>query len=424
MIRLTLYIVTALSISLIAAWVASNPGQIIITWQGWEIRTTIAVFIFFIVLYTAAILASLKLLKWLNILSYLSSPQRLAGKRKKGALDLDQAWSALALGDHEQAIKMGLRAKSKLGEDHNVLRLLASATKQSGKIENPYFEALKSAPHSAPWVLKQELDQLIELKSWEEALPIANKMLSERPGNRYLAEVQLMLLAHLGLWHDAKEALNLKGGISPSQKAHLKAMVEYCIALEEKAAGRKIEAQALTKSALKKDPKFGPAAILSARLYLEQGDQKEAGKILNAIWKRSPNSEIANMLIDLNPLESATETYRRIKSVSEKMPEHTERQQLLARAAIDAGHWPEARQALELNIASGKPTKTTYQLLAQLERKQKNDDAAAQKFVVLSEALKDDSPWVCRECLSPTQHYVPVCSTCQEFDSLINPSVT
>ena len=424
MIRLTFYMITALLISLAAAWVASNPGQIVITWQGWEIRSTIAVFIFLAFLYTAAIWAFLRLLKWLNISSYLGSPQRLAAKRQKGELDLDRAWSALALGDHSQATKMGLRAKSKLGEDHNVLRLLASATKQSGKVENPYFEALKKEPQSAPWVLKHELDHLIECKSWEEALPVAERMLIEHPDNGELLEIRFSLLVRLGRWFEANEALKSKGGFTSLQKGHLKAVIEYCLALEEKAAGKKTEAQTLTRSALKNDATFAPAAILSARLYLEQGDQKAAEKILNAIWKRSPNSEIAEMLIDLYPLESATEIYRRIKATSDKMPEFTERQHLLARAALDAGHWPEARQALELNIASGKPTKTTYQLLAQLESKQKNDDVAAQKYIDLSEKLKSDSPWECSVCLNPTQHYVPICPSCQEFDSLINPSVT
>ncbi len=424
MIRLTFYIITALFISLVIAWVASNPGQIIITWQGWEVRSTIAVFIFLIILYTAAIWAFLRLLKWLNISSYLDSPKRLAAKRRKGGIDLDQAWSALALGDHDQATKMGLRAKSKLGEDHNVLRLLASAAKQSGKIDNPYFEALKKAPQSAPWALKQELDQLIELKSWEEALPIAEIMLSEHPDNKNLVEVRFLLLARLGHWYDAREALKGKGKISPSLKGHLIAVVEYCLALEEKAAGKKNEAQALTKSALKNDAKFAPAAILSARLYLEQGDQKSAEKILNAIWKRSPNSEIADMLIDLYPLESAREIYRRVKTASEKAAESTERQHLLARAAIDVGNWPEARHALDLNIASGKPTKTTYQLLAQLEREQKDDNVAAQKYIELSEKLKDDFPWECNACQSVFHRYVPICPTCQEFDSLINPSFT
>jgi len=124
MIRLTFYIILSLVIALAAAWIASNPGQLQITWQGWEVRLSTTTFIALVILYSVAIWALLRLLKWLNIISYFSNPKRLAKKRADANRDLDHAYSALALEDHEEALKFGLRAKAKIGQDNNILRLL------------------------------------------------------------------------------------------------------------------------------------------------------------------------------------------------------------------------------------------------------------------------------------------------------------
>ncbi|MBT5185757.1 MAG: hypothetical protein HOM01_03045, partial [Kordiimonadaceae bacterium] len=277
MVRLTFYIILALFFAFGAAWISSNPGQVLITWQGWEVRFSIAVFIMLAIFYFLIIWSVLKLYKWLNIATYLGNPKRLAAKRQKANLDLDHAWSAYALGDYKEAIKFALRAKSKLGEDHNILRLLASATEASGETNNPYLETLGKSPQSAPWVQKQQLDHYIQDKSWEAALPLVNSMLETHTSNGYLLKMAFLLLARLGKWPESyqalQNALQVKGAIVPSEKGHLKAVIEYCLALEKKAGGQKTESHALLKAALKNDSSFAPAALLSAQLYIEQNDK-------------------------------------------------------------------------------------------------------------------------------------------------------
>ena len=161
--------------------------------------------------------------------------------------------------------------------------------------------------------------------------------------------------------------------LQKSDLNHIKAVVDYALALEEKAAGKKTEALSLLKTSLNNDPSFAPAALAAIKTLIELGDIKTAEKTLKAIWKIAPNDELSDVALDLSPQESSTETYRRVKVLCDGAPHFAESQHLLAKAAIAAKHWPEARKALDTLIGSDKASKETYMLLAKLEVKQKND---------------------------------------------------
>ena len=95
-----------------------------------------------------------------------------------------------------------------------------------------------------------------------------------------------------------------------------------------------------------------------------------------------------------------------------------ENNHLIARVAIEANHWPEAKKSLERNISSATATKTTYQLLASLEQQQKKDNVAVSKYMKLSEAAPVDTYWACNSCLTHEKYYLPLCQACGEFDSI------
>lgn len=423
MIRLTAYILLALTIALSASWFASNSGQVSIVWQEWEVRFSVAVLISLLIIYTAFLWLSVWIIRKLNIFTYFSNPKRLAARRAKGEKNLDQAWSSYALGDYKKSIKFGLRARSTLGEGGDVLRLLASATRKQSNDENPYLDQLKSSLVSAPWVLTQELDRSLKKQAWPSAMLLVQAMLKSYPRNRLLLTLNVSLSAQLGNWQAAKEGLGRvikeKGTLKPAEQKHLSAVIDYCLALEEKAAGNKHECISLLKSALKSSPSFAPAAQLGARVYIDQGDQKSAEKFLINIWKKSPNSEIADLLTNLFPLEIKGERFKRLKAISMSGSKFSENYHLLADQAILMEQWPDARSALQAVIGSGQASKKTYQSLALLERKQKNDKQASNKLIKKSEIAPPDNHWFCSSCRTAPAHYTAVCQKCDTFDKII-----
>ncbi len=422
MIRYTAYTILALVIALCAYWVSTNPGLVLITWQGWEVRFSLAVSVFLLILYTIAIWGLLRVLKWLNIFAIFKDPKRLAAKRKKAEQNLDLAWSAYALGDDKEAIKFGLRAKAQMGEENSVLRLPASATKRLGEEENPYLDKLEASSDNSVWVKKQKLDQLLTDRNWPAAEPMIIAMLESHPKNPTLLKLSFLNHARQGNWNEADAALiaaqKAKNVLTTAEAKRYRAVIDFCLALEEKAAGRKAESQKLIKSALKSDPSFSPAALAAAKSYIEQNDQKSAEKVLQAAWKHAPNSELAEILEELYPSENSTEALKRLKKIADGNLETTESAHLVARAAISAHQWPEAGQALQALINSEKATKTTYALLAELERKQKNDEDAASLLLERAKRERDDDHWRCGNCGRAADHYVPNCPHCGEFDQI------
>jgi HemY protein len=200
---------------------------------------------------------------------------------------------------------------------------------------------------------------------------------------------------------------------------HIKAVIDYALALEDKAAGKKSDALNLLKSSLKNDPSYAPAALAAIKTSIEQGDVSAAEKTIKAIWKLAPNDELADIALDLKPQESSNETYRRLKALCDSAPQFPESQHLLAKAAISANHWPEARTALDKLLGTEKASKQTYLLLAQLEAKQKNDAEAESKHTKTAEKKPQGHKWLCKNCGSSPQHYYPICSECGEFDCIL-----
>lgn len=423
MIRLTYFSIIGIIIALGAYWISANPGQVLLNWQGWEVRFSIGVLVLLLCLYTGVLFFSLKLLKWLNIFTFFASPKRLVAKRAKAEHLLDQAWGSYALGDYDLALKQGLKAKSANNEDHNVLRLLAKTTEKLGKEDNPYLESLKLSSGNKIWVHKQTLDMHLSQKDWPAAKHILSLMLEDQPKNSFLLKEAILLNARLGDWYNAKQSIAAmeknKSLFAKDDLKHIKAVIDYAMALEEKAAGKKSEALDLLKSSLKHDPSFAPAALAAIKTHIEQRDINAAEKTLKAIWKLAPNDELAEIALDLKPQESSNETFRRLKVHCDNAPHFPESQHLLAKAAISANHWPEARAALDNLRGSDKASKETFLLLAQLEAKQKNDFSAEERLQKQAEKQPAGNQWYCMNCGSNPQHYLPICPECDEFDRIV-----
>ena len=423
MIRLTYFSIIGILIAFGAYLISANPGQVLITWQGWEIRFSVGILVLLLVLYTVIFLLFIKLLKWLNFSTFFTNPKRLAAKRARAGSLLDQAWGSYALGDYDLALKQGLRAKSANGEDNNILRLLAKTIQKLEKEENPYLEKLKLTSGHKIWVHKQTLNTYLNDKNWLAAKDTLSLMLEEHPKNPYLLKEAVLLNARLGDWQNTKHSILAMDTNKPlfakDDLKHIKAVVDYALALEDKAAGKKSDALNLLKSSLKNDPSYAPAALAAIKTSIEQGDVSAAEKTINAIWKLAPNDELADIALDLKPQESSNETYRRLKALCDSAPQFPESQHLLAKAAISANHWPEARTALDKLLGTEKASKQTYLLLAQLEAKQKNDAEAESKHTKTAEKKPQGHKWLCKNCGSSPQHYYPICSECGEFDCIL-----
>lgn len=415
MIRLSFYIFLALSLALGAAWIADHPGQLVMRWQDWEMHLTLSVFCALIILYTVCLWLLVRLLRYLRGGGPWNSLRRRDARRTKGQGFLNRAASALALGDKAAALRLGKKAKSALGPEGSVLRLLAEVSED--KERDGFLDQLAQSADTADWALKHQLELSLGEQDWQKALELTRTLHGTNETNISLTRHLIDLQARLDRWPDAAETLSKSAKhLGAKEASHLDAVLTFCRARESDAAGHRTEALELARKALKKDPAFTPAALLAARLLQKLGDSSGLKKLLEKSWKAAPRPELGQLMIDFNPMESATERYRRIGGIVGRTATDKVTLHLLSALAMEAEHWPEARRALDDIVNAGTADKETYRLLARLDQKQKK--GPGQKYLDLANTAPPTAHWHCQDCASTPGQYSPLCQNCGAFDSL------
>ena len=83
---------------------------------------------------------------------------------------------------------------------------------------------------------------------------------------------------------------------------------------------------------------------------------------------------------------------------------------------MDARLWGEARQ--HLGRAGGdEPPAGVCRMMARLEEEEHGDQQAARAWLVRASLADPDPAWVCRSCASAVAEWVPLCASCDAFDS-------
>ncbi len=415
MIRLALYITLAIIIALCAVWLVDNPGQMQLNWRGWEVRMSVAVFCLLVFIYTVFCWYMFKLYRWFRTDNPLKSPKRLESRRQKGLGELDLGWSALAVGDRAAAIRHGKKARSLLPADNGPLRLLLKA---DDKKPDKYLAPLQGNPATRIIALKARLEDETKQKNWQAALEILQDMRALTPDNPWVTGRIFDQLVRLENWEEATDELDrlVKAkAMDGPQKKQLAAAIKYRQAMEADLSGQKTAALDFARAALKNDPAFIPAALYLARHYLAQGDKSKARKVIEAIWKICPHPDLAQCFLDLEPMESPSEKFRRTQKLVSLNDANRHSLHMLARVAMDTEHWAEAKAALNRLVTEKRESQETLHLLARLERLQKDDQAAAGEYMTRKARAAPDPAWQCANCRTILEQYTASCPDCQEF---------
>ena len=416
MIRLAIYITLAILLAVGAVWFADHPGNMIITWQGWEIRLSVAVFGLLALLYTIFCWYLFQLYRWFRSENPLTSPKRQQSRRQKGLAELDKGWAALAVHDREAAIRHGKKALGLLPDNNGPRRLLVKATE--GKIRQKYLDQLSKDPDGHLLAMACKLDIALSEGDTQGSLALLNDIREKRPNNPWISQQLFDIQTRLGQWTAAAQELTKLAkakAIDKVTEKHLSAVLAYSQALEADLAGQKKLAREQAELALKNDPAFIPAALLLGRYHLAQGDKGKARKVIEATWKLAPHPELGQFFLKLDPLESVSEKFRRVQKFTALNPDHLHSRHLLARVALDTEHWAEAKKALDYLISTKMATRETYHLLARLDMVQKKDEKAAQAHLAQAAEAAPDPKWCCTTCHTTRENYTALCPTCHTF---------
>lgn len=421
--RLLGFILVLAGLTLAAVWLADHPGEVSLEWQGYRVATSMAV----LVLATAAVALAATLLYelWRGT---RSGPRRLVRerarrRRRQGYRALTQGLVAAAAGDVREARRLARRADGLIREPALTRLLSAQAAQLAGDEAGAErcFTAMLDDPETRFLGLRGLLVQASRAGKWEEALDLARRAYAMRPKTLWVATALFELQARTGRWGEAQktiEAAMRSKLISPDFGPRRRAVVLAARARVARAGGRVREALKFAREAHRLAPELVPPAALAAELLATRGDARAAARIVEESWMRTPHPDLVEAYAAIRPSESPIERVKRFERLAKARPTHEETCVALAKAALSAGLWGEARRHLSAAVER-EPTARVFRLLAGLEEKEQGDGTAARRWLERAASASPDPAWVCSRCGAAAGDWAGHCPTCNAFDSLV-----
>jgi HemY protein len=393
MIRVLFFLIVVGGLSLAVAWLADRPGDVVITWQGLRIETSLMVMCAAIVavLLLAALLLSL-------VRALLRSPLVLANRlrHRRGARAyeaISNGLVAVGSGDAVAARRFAAEVDKIAGDEPLALLLAAQAAQLSGDREaaERTFRSMASRPDTKTLGLHGLYIEARRRDDHASARAYAEEAARTAPALAWAGRAVLEFRCATGDWTGALALLErsrsaLDKAIYRRQRAVM--LIAHALASED--ADREA-AKASALEAAKLAPTLVPAAALAGRMLAEAGELRRAARILSKAWRANPHPELAQTYAELRFGDAARDRLARIEGLAKKAPGHIEGRLALARAALDAREFKKARAALASYLSA--PTKRVALLMAELERAEHNDEGRAREWMARALNAAPDPQW-------------------------------
>ncbi len=443
--RLIVFLVLAIAVAAAAGWFASEPGNVTLTFRGWQVETTAGV----AALGAAALVIAAIALFWL-ISFVFGAPRRIrawnrARRIDRGLKALAAGMVAVAAGDPKGASRQARRAENLLDAAPLTLLLSAQAAQLEGDdtaAEN-YFNDMLARPDTEFLGLRGLLIQAGRAGDSAGALAYAMRAAELRPDSSWVQRSLFELSVKSGLWAEAEAALKRavrRGAIGRAVGARHRAVI--LLRQSDDAAAREftVEARNLAQKARRAAPDFVPAAVRFAGFEHAAGRDGAARRALERAWRLSPHPELAAAYGGLfagdggagdgDGAEGAGDAaalarVQGLERLVSKRPGHPDGHLALAEAALDARLWGEARAHLDRALdhyqepGQGQQAPARlYRLYARWQEEENGDSAAAARYLSLAGEAAPDDRWICGQCGQGFASWSAACPQCQSFDSL------
>ena len=400
MIRIIFFLIVVGALALGAAWLADRPGEVVVSWQGWRIETSLMVL-------GAAVLAALAalVLVWSIVSAILRSPfafrrhlHRRRGERAYQAIS--HGLIAVGAGDLDAARKHVAEAKRIAPTEPLALLLSAQSAQLAGDRETAasVFRDMANRPDTKALGLHGLFVEARRSHDYENARAIAEEAARENPALTWAGKAVLEARSLAGDWAGALAHLEankktLDKDVYRRQRAVM--LTARAHALEET---DRDAAKAFALEAAKLTPTFVPAAALAGRMLAEGGELRKAARLISRAWQANPHPDLAQVFSNLRFGDAARDRLKRVEALAKAVPGHIEGALAVARAAIDAGDFAKARAVLASYLSA--PTKRVALLMAELERAASNDEGRAREWLARALSAAADPVWTAEGYIS------------------------
>jgi HemY protein len=395
-IRVVLFLLLIGALAFGAVWLADRPGDVVITWLGRRVETSVMV----LALAVIAI-AVLTTLFWSTLRAIAGLPRSIAERLRtrrgmRGYLAVSQGLVAVGSGDLAAARRFSAEA-GRLAPGEPLTLLLQAQTAQLGGERDTATNSFQRMAGRDDTRLLGLHGLFIEARRRNDpaaALLYAEEAARETSVPPWAGQAVLEFRCLGGDWSGALERLDRNMGNGLIDKALYRRhravlLTAQAIAAQDSDRDR---AKSLGVEAVKLAPNLVPAAALAGRLLSEGGEMRKAARIVEAAWRANPHPDLADVYAHLRSGDSARERLARIQSLAAQAPDRNiEAALAVARAALDAQEFAVAREVIEPLAAA--PTRRVAALMAELERKQHGDEGRARAWMVRALRARRDPAW-------------------------------
>lgn len=420
MTRLVLFLLGVILIASGLAWLADRPGSLLVTWQGYEVETSV-----FRAVVILAALIGLALVVWTALNQVWSSPAAvshfLTRRRQRRGLDaLSSGMIAIGAGDRAMATRYALQARKSLPNEPLTHLLRAQAAQLSGDkaTARRIFEAMLASPDTEQLGLRGLFLEAGREGETEVQRQFADRALTLNPKLSWPVEALFDLQCKAGDWAGALATLTLakrhghiERPVADRRRAVL--LAAQALALEEddpeKALTLALEAHGLAPSLI-------PAAAVAGRLLAARGNTARAAKVIQKTWTKSPHPELATAYAYARIGDSPRDRLDRAKHLFTLNPMSIESSIAVAVAAIEAHDYTEARRILQPFTEQGL-TRRVAALMARIEAEESGDKGRAREWLARAVTAPRDAAWIADGVTS--DRWAPVSPTTGAIDAFV-----
>lgn len=420
MIRVLLFFGLLFLVAMGFAWMADLPGVISISWQGyvWEQPPVV-------VAVVGGLLLAVFLLAVWALRVVMNSPKiasRFFQRRRKdkGYHALSQGLIALGTGNAKLARRHGLDAEKLLQDEPAAKLLLAQTAQLAGKDDEARarFEAMLAASDTRALGLH---GLFVEAERQRE--PVAARHYAEEaaklvPGLDWAGKAVLGYQAVANHWDQALQTLerNYTAKLI-DKKTYRRQRAVILTALAHQMEDRDPDrAYALAKEAHGLAIDLVPAAVLASRFATRRGDIRKASKVIEAAWRLSPHPDLADTYAHVRTGDSAIDRLKRVKALAAQKANTAVGARAIARAAMEAREFGEAREQLK-KVLRSEPTRGAFLMMAELEELEHGDRGRTREWLARAVRAPFDKAWVADGVISPEWQAVsPVTGRLDAFE--------
>ena len=395
MIRIILFLLLIALGAAGAAWIAEQTGDVLLSWGGWRVETTLPVFVLAIGITVVA-----AMVLWAILRGLWRTPERLRRSRRerrqaRGRHAITQGLLAIGHGNSTAARMHAEAARKHAAHDPLALLLHAQSAQLDGDREGAQraFRAMAERGDTRLLGLRGLFIEAQRADDPVAAVMVAEEALKLSPSSSWASHAVLGFCCAKGDWAGALKILDNNqsaGLIDKATYRRQRGVLLTARALEFEKVDRDLSRTSVTE-AIKLAPTLVPAAVLASKYESEAHQVRRSMRIVETAWLAQPHPDLADAYAHVKLGDSARQRLVRVQTLAAKAPGHIEGALAIARAAIDASEFTMAREALAPFIA--QPTQRVAMLMAEIERTEHGDSGRARAWTLRAVRALHDPAW-------------------------------